>query len=141
LLGQCVKHGITHSVRLHLDVRNDERAQDLFLICGTGGNSVAKKLFTKSPSIAFRLSLSSHGREIVDDEDKPVHSPADGRERNYGIIAKLRNPWARPNRSTCVYLAAGINGLGTWRATDYLAIYAPELLKPLYFCVYGDLRC
>lgn len=132
LLGKCVEHGIAHSVKLHTQVTDDDKAQDLFLICGPGGNTVTKQLFgTPSVGMAFHFVESSRGWNIVGNDEQPVHPTVDGRDRDYAILARVRNPWARPSHPTFVYLAAGIYGLGTWGATYYMANDAPSLAAHL----------
>jgi hypothetical protein len=132
LLGKCVEHGIAHSVKLHTQITDDDKAQDLFLICGPGGNSVTKALFNiPSAGIGFHFLQSESGWSVVGNDNQPVHPKVDGRERDYGVLARLRNPWARPGHPTFVYLAAGIHGLGTWGATYCLSNDVPRLAGQL----------
>jgi hypothetical protein len=126
-----VRHGIPHRVKLHTQVSAEERMGDLFLVAGPGSNSLTKEfLAAVNFSFTFKGSQSDAYR-IVDRKGHQLHPECDGAEDDYSILAAIRNPWAPPTRKARIYLAAGIEGLGTWGAASYISDSAGRLCKIL----------
>jgi hypothetical protein len=129
---QFVEHGLSHDVRLHSDMRDEDRSEYLFLICGPAGNSLTRSfLCHPSVGIPYRFSRTTDNWAIYDKDGQQAHAPPIPGQLDFAIIAKLSNPWSSPENITCVYLAAGIEGLGTWGAAYHLAKRVDDLERRL----------
>ena len=131
------------AIRFGRGDKND-RHQDLVLIGSPKSNPITKAAlealkqegtlrceFRESPNNPGRWEilfddahLESQGYDQLDrllEEGKDAH---DGPLEDYGLLAKVRNPW---NRAATMLVVAGIRALGTWGAARHLAERATEV--------------
>jgi len=129
---QFAEHGIQQRVCLHSHLTPGDRMKNLFLICGPKGNSVTSKLLDHTGvDIPYRFTDNSGNCEIRNGSETATHPAFRPGEIDYGIVARVRNPWSAPDHPTTVFLAAGIEGLGTWGASHYMTNMSSELIRRL----------
>lgn len=122
---------INHAVHLHFDLQDEEKSKHLFLICGPVGNSVTKSFLDESPDFPYGFTYINDHWIIRNQDGRQAHPDKVQNDLDFAIIAKYHNPWSRPESPTNVYIAAGIDGLGTWGAAYYLAKRTSDLQKTL----------
>lgn len=116
------ERGIHYSVKLHTELTTNEKEGHLVLIGGPVANSVTRDLLARE-TVGLRYNFRPKGEWWVIvrcHNGKTVHSDPVLGEEDYGIVAKLRNPWSRSQSPTFIYLVAGVYGLGTWGAVHHL---------------------
>jgi hypothetical protein len=118
---ELIKRGVTAVARLHLRVAEDDKRGNLILICGPVGNPLTAQLLAEC-RLAFEFKPTADGYIIVDrSSGAQVHPNPIHRKVDFAILARVRNPWASSSEQTWVFVAAGLEGLGTWGAAHLLA--------------------
>ncbi|MFQ5874583.1 MAG: hypothetical protein ACE5JL_12390 [Dehalococcoidia bacterium] len=129
---QVIEHGVPHKVKLHLHLDNKDKAEHLFLVCAPKSNSATREsLSYPSRQLPFVFSEVGGKWVIQDDRGHQTYAPSEPGRLDFAIIAKAANPWSSQERRTFVYIAAGIEGLGTWGAAYYLATRTDDLARKL----------
>jgi hypothetical protein len=127
ILEGMLRNGIIIDIALHTDISSTARAGNLFLICGPVGNQVSRALLSRRDlNLPFKFKRDGTWK-IVDSQGSVVHPDVDSIKSDYAIAAKLENPWAPSDRPAKIFLAAGIEGLGTWGAASLL-IREPDMM-------------
>ena len=124
------RRDVAQSAKLHTQISDPDWQNSLILICGPVGNSVTRKLFEEL-KLPYCFKQVDSSWTIADQSGTTRHFPSGSQDEDLALVAALKNPWARPERRANVYLAAGINGLGTWGAAVQLASGANDLVARL----------
>lgn len=128
--GALIAHGITPEVRLHSTISEDDLAEHLVLICGPAGNCVTRDLLARTDLFhPYTFSRDDGQWSIREADHTVVHAYTDGTTLDYAVIAKYRNPWSTERRN--VYVLAGLEGLGTWGAAQFLVTQSDVLVRYL----------
>jgi hypothetical protein len=130
IIAQFIKHGVEHEIKLHNALSQEEKSENLFLICGPVGNTITKELLY-TVDLPYKFVKKGDEWKIIDKKGNISHGDVKYGEMDFAITAKLPNPWQHPKRSTNIYLAAGIEGLGTWGGAQYLVDETVSLYKDL----------
>jgi len=123
-------------LKIAADFREEDRATDLILICSPFSNPAAettlRELYQKYPSLPtfereqasnryyIRAGTEYYYSSTYDVVDRCIASgqrPEEAEMVDYGVIIKAPNPWDATNT---VLLVAGIRGIGTWGAAEFL---------------------
>jgi hypothetical protein len=136
-----------HSVHQFLRDRAQEDDQNLVLICSPKANPVTTMaldiLNANVPGFSIKFCklddkdekwcinfegalLKSPSYDQVDQLVKINMRPEEGMQSDYGVLARVPNPW---NINRKMLIVAGIRGIGTWGAARYLREHPDEILK------------
>ena len=130
IISAFLDHGIEPKIKVHTEITEQDKEEHLILICGPVGNKITKELFTtRTMRFPFRFFYNGKSWEIKDENGDVVH-PEKNSTKDYAIMAKLSNPWSHEHPKK-IYLAAGIEGLGTWGAGCYLSKKVTGITKEL----------
>ncbi|HEY0379837.1 MAG TPA: hypothetical protein VGC87_23170 [Pyrinomonadaceae bacterium] len=148
LIGTLIKTGWKGPIRVrdtsHID--GHDKTKNLVIVTGPKSNSFASEVLStikqQAPSLLDfeRISDNPEKWQILSDVykcpspsyDQEVSALEAGREiatqklEDVAMIIKVSNPWNGANK---VFIVAGVRGIGTWGAAEYLRKHADELYQ------------